>query len=801
MDGFLVGHYEEATHDNERKCFNKYQHQLSSNGDYLTYDIQRWRTEIGDWSFENRVDQYPLSKMTTSIEDTDNKIGKGQSMVVKCERAGAPTVMLMITLYENKKFVTLQCGIENTTEHTYKLREFHPLSGAGVFESLKGKKEMRTLDGLSGNGVTHVSDGALIQSSNNILMTFEYEDQRYSMTVGGLAYHHFAKYFCIDRKDCIEQKGMLRPKVCEDHKFGDEKLGCMSYDPHGLRVEKNQTYLSDMFYLDFMTEDPFQSLERYALLLQQNNDVHVNTYQYPIVNCWYVSNKNYSQGKQINNTPATIEEMEIAKASGFFKYAPVAIQLEPDKYHGDTEQGWWDDEHFVKYEHYQAPYDTTKKWCDKLKEIGAIPYFYMQSGLPADDFAREYPQFMLGDDVSMIYHNHNHHQPYVTFDYTDKEFQNYLKEKWGKLAKDGLQGVKFDYPETVWRAQGDFDDKYATTAKAYRTFFKTAREAFGQDMMINERNLGESWRPVVDVSLGYVDTQRVWTDASAFVPQMVTKAGLRWYKNRVIYNYDIEAKTFYQKNKETGKFEALEPYKLQSLLTMNYVVSGRLLMATSFSMMTPEMVYDMGRIFPIHKEQRMARPVDAFTGVEDPQVYDYKIDDEWHQVTLYNTTDKTNVIQVHLGLKAYQCGLELDSNEKYHLYDFWKDTYLGLYEGTATLSQELLPEEAKMISVHKQENHPQFISTNRHIMQGYVDLKEVAYDDETKILSGLSSVVEDEVYEVVIALNQSKIESVSCSQQAKCRVNETANKDIIKLQITSGVNKDIKWSLKFHMTN
>lgn len=797
VNDFLVGYYDEESEDNKRKLYNRNQHKLVGNGEYLTYDRQRWHVKVGEAPHGCRVHQYPVTKMRVHSLECENQLGKGTSMVISCQREEAPTVELAITLYEHKKIVTFTCGIENTTDNAVCLTEFHPLSGAGIFEEMSHKVEVRALDGLSGNGLTHVSKGPLIQSSNNLLMTFKHEEERYSITVGGLGYDHFAKYFCIDRKDCVEQKGKHRPNVCCDQEMGQEKLDCMAYDPHGLRIEAGDSFTSDMFYLDFMTKDPFTSLEKYAKVVQKLNDVQVNSYQFPIVNCWYVSSRKYSLGHNINNTPATIKEMEKAKETGFFKYAPVAIQLEPDKYHGDTEQGWWDDEHFIQHGHYCGDYDTTKKWCDKLEEIGAVPYFYMQSGLPSDDFAKAYPGFMLNNDISKLYHNHNHHQTYVTFDYTDKEFQDYLMAKWGKLAEDGLQGVKFDYPETVWRPDGGFEDKYATTAKAYRTFFKTAREAFGKDMMINERNLGESNRPVVDVSIGYADTQRVWNDASSFVPQMVTKAGLRWYKNRVLYNYDIEAKTFFDKNIETDKFEAIEPYKLKSLLTMNYVVSGRLLMATSFRMLTPEMVYDLGRMFPIHEEQRMARPLDAFTDIEDPQVYDYKVNDDWHQLTLYNTREETAIVNTFFNEEAVNCGLELDVNEKYHVYEFWTDTYMGLYDGRATLSRHLRAGEAQMFSIHKQENYPQFISTNRHVMQGYVDLKDCYYDSYSKSLSGISSVVEHESYEVVIALNGEQIDSVICDKDIVYEIVETKHKEITKLNLLSTVSKDIKWTIKF----
>jgi hypothetical protein len=63
---------------------------------------------------------------------------------------------------------------------------------------------------------------------------------------------------------------------------------------------------------------------------------------------------------------------------------------------------------------------------------------------------------------------HHHHQPYVTYEYTDKEFSKHFVKAGSKLREDGIRGVKVDYPATAWRPEGGFDDRHATTNSAYR---------------------------------------------------------------------------------------------------------------------------------------------------------------------------------------------------------------------------------------------------------------------------------------------------------------------------------------------
>ena len=75
-------------------------------------------------------------------------------------------------------------------------------------------------------------------------------------------------------------------------------------------------------------------------------------------------------------------------------------------------------------------------------------------------------------------------------------------------------------------------------AGAYRTIFKLASEGLGNKAYIHERNLKYG----SDIALGYVASQRTWGDTDVITPEMVARSGLRWYKNRVVVNYDMDAK-------------------------------------------------------------------------------------------------------------------------------------------------------------------------------------------------------------------------------------------------------------------
>ena len=100
-----------------------------------------------------------------------------------------------------------------------------------------------------------------------------------------------------------------------------------------------------------------------------------------------------------------------------------------------------------------------------------------------------------------------------------------------------------------------------------------------------------------------------------------------------------------------------------------------------------------------------------------------------------------------LGASLNEGGLGLDPDKEYYLYDFWNEKLVGRYYGSDQLIQELRLGETRMISIHSVEKHPQFISTNRHIMQGLVDMTGLpVWNEKKKVLSGISNVIGGEEY-------------------------------------------------------
>ena len=211
-------------------------------------------------------------------------------------------------------------------------------------------------------------------------------------------------------------------------------------------------------------------------------------------------------------------------------------------------------------------------------------------------------------------------------------------------------------------------------------------------------------------------------------------------------------------------------------------------------------MHDLSRIYPIHDTPRSARPLDAFTREDGiPHIYDQVIDDTWHQLVFYNPDVKTpGTIGVDLGKDSSFGGMGLNSKRSYYVYDFWNYTFLGKFPGNGKLEQTLRPGEVRMMSVHEVAKHPQFISSNRHVMQGYVDVLKTGWNPASRTLTGTSKVVGGDPYKLVIATN-GRQPAACFAQGAKAEIKVTNQEagGIAVLNLDAKENATVDWSVSF----
>jgi hypothetical protein len=232
------------------------------------------------------------------------------------------------------------------------------------------------------------------------------------------------------------------------------------------------------------------------------------------------------------------------------------------------------------------------------------------------------------------------------------------------------------------------------------------------------------------------------------------------------------------------------------MLTQVGLLSGRLELATSFGSMTDEMKHDITRLYPVLQEPKSFRPVDMLHCDRHPSVYVYDIDPSWSQVILCNNEKTEQFVSPPFSGVQYETGsLGMKPDKKYYVYDFWNNALIGKFSGHDKLSVKLAKYQSLVYSVHEVKNHPQFISTNRHVMQGLMELHDVNWDRVNRIYSGRVDVIGAETMEIVIALNGYNTPTAN-SNRGIIDLKKIGN-DLAQLKIDCKDNNTVNWSLSF----
>ncbi len=599
------------------------------------------------------------------------------------------------------------------------------------------------LNGDSGGRMNRIFQSESVEAENNLLFFLGTEKFSRSLVLGGLKYADYRKFV-----ESIHHAG--------------QGADLYAIDPVGRRVDPGRLYRSpDRFYIDGVTRNPFEALETYAGALQTAQNIQINAYTFPSVCMWFLAVAHFGGDTgSVNDTPGSVQEMDRIVQSGFLKYSPMAVRLVPDCYEQNNQQGWWDDEHWrrhgrkerciVEGGHIKSPYETTEKWGKAIAERGGIPFTYFQPGVRSEDYAEAFPQHMLFNEAHRYILDADGKRQkerhairgriygamvQESYDYTDPDFIRHLNEVYANLRKGGVKGVFFDYPSRAFPERGGMQDRYASALSAYRSVFFIARQGLGPVCYLQERlGIGS------DATLGLVDSVRTAGDTNVMAPEEIRKAALRWYKNRRLVNYDMDGKALLRYGPQQ-QFEISRTQR-RFILTLSYAITGRLLLTESLRLFSKEALHDLSRIFPFHDTALSARPLDIFIS-EFPAVFDFPISQTWHQLILINQGREKQEFEIPISGNTASGALGLDPGEAYHLYDFWNNRYAGLVNGDHSVQQILEPGEARMLSIHAKAPRPQWISTSRHLMQGYVDLaKKPLWHSSALKLQAVSEVVE-----------------------------------------------------------
>lgn len=280
----------------------------------------------------------------------------------------------------------------------------------------------------------------------------------------------------------------------------------------------------------------------------------------------------------------------------------------------------------------------------------------------------------------------------------------------------------------------EFSNPDKTNIEALRDGAKLVREAAGPDVFLlgccvsqNMRSLGGSF--------GLLDAMRVGPDTGAGHIGAPHASRLWFLNGRVWWN-----------DPDCVSVRAATPLEQARLNASFTTIAGDLFYNSDWMpALPPERLDILRRCIPSHDAE--SRPVDVFE--QQPariwHVSDKRGATRRDIVALFNWNEQPATIEC----AADRIGLP--AADEYVAFDFWANQFLPPFR--EKLRADLPPGgSCRILAVRPKCDHPQLLSTSRHITQGIVDVTGESWDAASATLSATSKIVADDPYELRIVL-------------------------------------------------
>ena len=445
-----------------------------------------------------------------------------------------------------------------------------------------------------------------------------------------------------------------------------------------------------------------------------------------------------------------------------------------------------------------GPYPTgMKAAADDVKSHGISPgiWFLPFAGTVGD------PLFDGHEDWFV---KHENGQPYTVkwggtcLDMTYAPAREHLREvvdrithQWGfqYIKIDGLwtgTGTPLEYVNTSYKDDGIgdavFHDPDKSNIEAYRDGLKLVREAAGKDVFILGCNGPQNMRSYGG-AFGLVDGMRVGPDNKSDWKNLLRGPtfGSRHYflNGRVWYN---DPDPLYVRESV--------PLNEAQLICSWVTISGDLNTSSEwYPGLTPQRLDLLKRTMPSHGLP--ARPVDLFEH-DLPSVW--LLTDDRHPVR----RDVIGLFNWESHEQQFTDSLEklgLDSKTDYVAFDYWKNALVPTIK--SKLQVTVPGQSCCVLAVRPVANHPQLISTSRHITQGIVDVIDEKWDGASKTLSGRSKIVGGDPYELRIVLPDANWTAGATEVSGGATAGLMQADNLVRATIQSANGGEVSWRVRF----
>ena len=186
-----------------------------------------------------------------------------------------------------------------------------------------------------------------------------------------------------------------------------------------------------------------------------------------------------------------------------------------------------------------------------------------------------------------------------------------------------------------------------------------------------------------------------------------------------------------------------------------------------------------------------ARPGALYPYFDYLPIWDLKVGrpfGSWDVVAFFNWSDEKQTIGVELAELGLAPG-------EYVAYEFWTDQFCGT---TSTrLSMEIPPRAVRLFTLHPLQANPQFLSSDRHLTQGAVDLVDVQWNKSSATLATTFKLVADHRTTTTFRIPADYRFVSATGNDVDVETSITANGEILKVGMTAKDSGDYPIVLLF----
>jgi DUF1680 family protein len=220
-------------------------------------------------------------------------------------------------------------------------------------------------------------------------------------------------------------------------------------------------------------------------------------------------------------------------------------------------------------------------------------------------------------------------------------------------------------------------------------------------------------------------------------------------------------------------------------------MGGGLMMSSDLLMDLPEdRLATLKSVMPVYPGH--GQPVDVFDSLSAPaSLWRMPVKTrwgEWEVVAVFNWGNEP----VTRRIKLEQLGIP--TGKTYLASEYWTQEFMG--EITNELTLNLPANGVRVVAIREEENVPQVMGSNRHLLQGAVEIQSVGWNNNTRTLSGVMDAIAGQ--EHVLAIHApSGFRAVMANAAGSPTEYAETQAGLIRVQLKVSKTGPVTWQVRF----